>query len=274
MINKEIQQNFDRRNVFMSNVDYVDKLPMFNWVELNVTELCNRQCVFCPRVDDSYPNQNLNMSLDTVKKIKESLDALGFKGTINMSGFSEPLLAHNIYKIINELSDYRVELVTNGDRLNEKVAEKLFKNGLDYLLVSLYDGEHQIKEFDKKLSKFKGKYSLRSRWYDETDDYGLNLTNRAGAMNSNRVQGACYYPAYSIIIDYNGDILLCPQDWSKKVRFGNVHTESIYNMWTSPSLHKYRMNLIKGNRKAFPCKNCDACGTHMGENYARAWENI
>ena len=40
-------------------------------VEINTTELCNRKCVFCPRVDEQvYPNQNLNMSREIAKNSK------------------------------------------------------------------------------------------------------------------------------------------------------------------------------------------------------------
>ena len=37
-------------------------------IEINLTELCNRKCVFCPRVDPKvFPNRNLHMSLDLSK---------------------------------------------------------------------------------------------------------------------------------------------------------------------------------------------------------------
>ena len=37
-------------------------------VELNTTELCNRKCVFCPRVDPGvYPNRSLHLSVQLGK---------------------------------------------------------------------------------------------------------------------------------------------------------------------------------------------------------------
>ena len=43
-------------------------------IEINLTELCNRKCVFCPRVDPKvFPNRNLHMSLDLSKKIASNL---------------------------------------------------------------------------------------------------------------------------------------------------------------------------------------------------------
>ena len=43
-------------------------------VQFNTTELCNRTCDFCPRVDPQvYPNRNLHMTVDTVDKITKDL---------------------------------------------------------------------------------------------------------------------------------------------------------------------------------------------------------
>ena len=27
----------------------------------------------------------------------------------------------------------------------------------------------------------------------------------------------CYYPSYTFFMDYNGDVLMCPHDWGKKL---------------------------------------------------------
>ena len=39
--------------------------------------------------------------------------------------------------------------MTNGDPLNKEGLIKLFKSGLDKILISVYDGEKEYKEFDK-----------------------------------------------------------------------------------------------------------------------------
>ena len=28
--------------------------PAFSWIDINVTELCNRKCIFCRRIDDDF----------------------------------------------------------------------------------------------------------------------------------------------------------------------------------------------------------------------------
>ena len=61
-------------------------------VEINTTELCNRKCVFCPRVDPKiYPNRNLHIEISTINKIAKDLkkkiilkDGFPFQGLENL----------------------------------------------------------------------------------------------------------------------------------------------------------------------------------------------
>ena len=62
---------------------------------------------------------------------------------------------------------------------------------------------------------------LRDRWYDQYNDFGVKLTNRAGTISTGEQEKIgkykeCYYPTYQFLIDWNGDIFLCPQDWQEK----------------------------------------------------------
>ena len=67
----------------------------------------------------------------------------------------------------------------------------------------------------------KEKYVLRDRWYKEEDGWGLMVTNRAGTLNLKNKNlpeknMTCYYTHYSMMIDWNGDVYLCTQDWQEK----------------------------------------------------------
>ena len=68
---------------------------------------------------------------------------------------------------------------------------------------------------------------LRDRWYDQYNDFGVKLTNRAGTISTGEQEKIgkykeCYYPTYQFLIDWNGDIFLCPQDWQRRVSMGNM----------------------------------------------------
>ena len=50
-------------------------------VEMNLTELCNRKCVFCPRHDpEVYPNRNLNTTVEDASIIAKRLADFNYVG--------------------------------------------------------------------------------------------------------------------------------------------------------------------------------------------------
>lgn len=274
--------NILRKSKFVDTVTFGAAGPLPSWIDLNPTELCNRKCVFCPRVDgDIYPNQPLHLSEETASKLNADLKAMGFRGVVALSGYGEPLLHPSILKIVKLIKDkdWRVELVTNGDRLDASFVKSLVDAGLDFFTVSMYDGPEQINYFE---SIFKDAlissdfYILRDRWYDEKLNYGVKLTNRtgnnlSGMQNAVNTSKPCFYPSYSLSIDWNGDVLLCVQDWDKKIKFGNISTEKLLSIWYSKSFSKIRNNLIDGNRTNSPCSKCNASGIVHGMNHSRNW---
>ena len=117
-ITKAVKNNIDRKRFSIDEVQMVDGVPLFSWVELNINELCNRTCPFCPR-SGSYPNQNIHMDPGLAASIAFQLDSLDFSGIVNISGTGEPMLTKHIIDIVREFGsrDIKVEIVTNGDQL-------------------------------------------------------------------------------------------------------------------------------------------------------------
>ena len=74
-----VDPNIARKNAFqndhLANAGTLpDGSPAFSEVEFNITGLCNRVCVFCPRVDpDVFPNINEHISLELYNKILADL---------------------------------------------------------------------------------------------------------------------------------------------------------------------------------------------------------
>jgi radical SAM protein with 4Fe4S-binding SPASM domain len=247
------------------------KLP--NWIELSVIDSCNRACNFCPKSDkDNYPNQPLEMSKQVYTKLFHELEYYSWKGAIMICGYGEPLLYKDIYNLISQLSklDCEIKLVTNGDFLNEQFIVDLFNYGLTTMYVSLYDDNNQVDYYHnlfKQVGIKNSKYELRERW----ERFGT-ITNRGGSIeNTNCLQQSCYYPCYFTMIDWNGDVLICPQDWRKKVKFGNINNQSLNGIWTSNYYNSFRKNLLLNGRNKAPCKFCDTHGMKKGENEASLW---
>ena len=76
-LTESIRRNIKRKTSKINEVKILNGFPLFSFVELNVNELCNRTCIFCPRHDTKlYPNQNLHMEIDLAKELALQLEEL------------------------------------------------------------------------------------------------------------------------------------------------------------------------------------------------------
>lgn len=260
-----------------------DHDPMMSMlsIELNTTELCNRKCVFCPRVDpEIYPNRNLNMTVKTAEKIAADLAAVGFKGRISFSGFGEPILNKKLPDLIRavrrHLPDNLVDTNTNGDKLTAAMVRNVFDAGISAIYINMYDGPDQEPKFRAILSEAgvpESKFKLRPHWNGAEDNFGLILNNRsgmisdatAGGLPEEPIRHPCYYPFSRAMIDWNGDMLLCTNDWGRARVVGSVHDKSIRDLWLSPSMLEARAMLAQGDRNHRPCDKCNVDGTLSGK---------
>ena len=282
---KTIAVNIKRRTVIVNDVisKYNDK-PIPSWIELSIIDVCNRKCSFCPKVDPKIaPDTYQRMQLSLIDKLCTELREMKYKGSVVLCGYGEPMLHKDINIICKKLSEVSfVEVVTNGDTLSPKSIKNLYANNVNKLLISMYDGEYQIAKFNKMIEKAevpKDFVILRDRWYDASKDYGLKLTNRTGTINIGEQEKVgtftkCFYPSYQFLIDWNGDVFLCPQDWQRRVTMGNMMQENIFDIWDGKIMNKYRKDLINGKRINSPCTSCNAEGTVLGKKHANAWAQI
>ena len=258
---------------YFANLDKADILASISSIDITTIDLCNRDCVFCPRHDPQvYPNRNLYMTAEGAAILGQKISTLDYTGTIAISGFGENLLNPEILGIVKELRKTNpkayIEANTNGDPLDLAMFNQLRANGLDMLNINVYDGPEQIDQFDKMLQKAEG---YRYRVHYNPDDYGIIFNNRSGLIDwipsePKDVAGSpCYMPFYKLMIDWNGDVLFCANDWGRERIVGNLFQQSIMDVWMSKEMLKVRMRLSKGNRNFSPCKTCNVKGTLVGE---------
>lgn len=261
--------------IFENTMSSNDIFSTLMLIDFNLTELCNRTCEFCPRHDSRiYPNKDLHMDINLLNKIIDELAILKYKNRILFCGFGEPLLYKHIYHAINITKsklpwNNNIQLVTNGDKLNENVINNLFSNGLDKLYISLYDGSHQetyFKNLFLKMNIEENKYFFHHYYKNKSKNYGfVHLSNRAGKIFKETHEGGCNTPFYEINIDYNGNTLLCAHDWDKSVITGNLLNQSLKDIWVNSNiLNNFRKMLISKREKT-PCSSCNIIGTLYGE---------
>ena len=117
-------------------------LELFDTIGIETSEYCNRTCSFCP---NSINRQERRlMSVELYEKIINQLVKVEFAGTICFNQYNEPLLDKRLDKFIlfarQKLPNSRLTISTNGDALTIKRWDSLKKNGLDFAVISQYDG--------------------------------------------------------------------------------------------------------------------------------------
>ena len=277
-------QHIAYRNKRQKHADITNNsLLGLSTVEINPTELCNRTCSFCPRSNpEVYPNRNLHMTIDIADTLSEQLREANFTGDIHVTGWGEPLLNPDIVEIISKFSRYFfTEMITNGDRLLQgKIThQELTTNGLNSIIVDCYDSPKQTEQMTELLQDFAGTKRIRSNY--DTGEANLlelyNFNNRGGTLGKIKtLQQPCWMPMYKAFVDWNGDVLLCCNDWARKqIPLGNITEDSFSTIWMSKEFKLIRQRLLKGDRSNSACESCNINGCKSGKGSAKLWnENI
>ena len=258
-------------------------LPGLAVVEINPTELCNRTCSFCPRSNpEVYPNKNLNMYLDTAERLANQLADASYDGDIHITGFGEPTLNKNILDIVRVFSKhFYTTITTNGDRImsNKLLLDDIVDSKLSYLTVDCYDGDEHFNSITNKLKKLDSSnvgYRVRDHYDDGSStlftDYNFN--NRGGILGEVKsVKRPCYLPMYKAMVDWDGELLLCCNDWSRKQKgLGSIYNHTFSELWNNIYYNSIRKALLKGQRRALPaCSGCNVNGCMVGEESANLY---
>lgn len=282
--------NLEKKRELTNAVQHYHGKPLPSVVEISESGTCNRVCSFCPRSDPNFEDIKNFISFEMVDKLATQLADIDYQGLVLFSGFVEPLLDKNIFAHIKKLRDFlpsaRIEIVSNSDPLTIKVLNKLEESGVDRILLSLYDGPHQVEEVNKKVSDSKlssEKIFIRERWFSAEENFGISLSNRAGMMEnadfkiqnlSASLNSPCFYPAHTFFLNYTGEVLMCAHDWGMKRILGNFNNESFLDIWFGEEFERARSKLIRGDRDISPCDVCNVQGTRMGKKHAVQWMKV
>jgi len=289
---------FDKNIVVTSDIydthisdksNWFGDVPPFTNLEIDICGICNRKCFFCPKADRKlFPNKNEFMSLEFYESLVKDLASVNFRGRLSFCGLSEPFIHKGLRGLVEITKRYcpdcLLDILTNGDFLTVENTQELFEAGLDNIKVSMYDGPKQIPHFEKirKQCGFSDKqFVIRKRYLSAEQNFGLTINNRGGSVNLEQynivplkepLKRSCYYPFHKLIIYYDGDVMICPCDWEKKLVVGNLHNKSIFEIWDSEVMKEVRLRLINEDRSKAPCTQCDIEGTLYAKLHFEAWK--
>ena len=117
--------------------------PKEVWIEN--TNVCNANCVMCPREKLTRPFGFMKLSLfeKLIREISEQKDAVE---RVHLHNYGEPLLDKELPVRIKLAKDYGIKhlyFVTNASLLVPELAEKIISAGLDEFKISFYGVDKQ-----------------------------------------------------------------------------------------------------------------------------------
>jgi len=237
-------------------------LDFFKVVELETTTACNRTCSYCPNsVFDrgSIHNEKL-MEESTFRTIVDQLANLGFWGRLSPHFYGEPLLDKRLPQLMayarQRLPYTKLVIFTNGDLLAPSVYDTLLEAGVDGFLVT----QHGPKPPPNivRLRRHRDEQGARAPLDYRVFTSETELSNRAGLVDHAALETKtdCSLPSENVTIDYQGNVVLCCNDYHSTVRFGNVLEQDLAEIWRSEKYKTLRRNLRRGEFELEICKKC------------------
>jgi len=179
------------------------------------------------------------------------------------------------------------ELVISLDACSEESYNKIRK-GLNFNIVlknikmiskSKYDGNlsvgfvkqkeniMELNDFEKMCKKMKinkkvSKICNRSGDLDDFENYRIKKKNmsiyeRISSYLMKRVIKVCPFTINWMTILHNGDVIVCCNDYRKKIIIGNLNKSTIKEIWKNKRLEKIRLlQLQKKYKEISICKKC------------------
>lgn len=189
--------------------------------------------------------------------IIDQLCEMNYNGRVALMLSNEPLLDGRLEDMIvyakSKSQRLFLDITTNGRLLTVELVDSLFRLGLDNININDYRGDRD--KYPKKWSVYlepiyaaywnNPKVSFKRRRLNES------LPNYAGNIPqtfSKEDFGFCNYPFRKLTIAYNGDVLLCCDDFMYDTNFGNVMNDNLIDCWNASELNTIRLSLLNNKR--------------------------
>jgi 8-amino-3,8-dideoxy-alpha-D-manno-octulosonate transaminase len=220
---------------------------------------CNRKCSFCFNNDRFQQREKGELPAKYWKKIIDDLAKIDFAGRISPHFYGEPLLDKRLPDLLayarKRLPLAHIVVVSNGDFLDEKQFRKFIKIGVDHFAITNYD-DFERPILEDLQNKFPLHIHVRSyQDYEKTDRTGEIF------LKHKEIHEPCLRPASQLVINWQGEVLLCCMDYYAKEVMGNLKQTGLWQIWNSPKFQEYRRILGQGQRQKIGiCQHCDDPG--------------
>lgn len=230
----------------------------FSQVDIETSTDCNRACRICPRHNE--PRPKALMSEEVYNMLLEQLNDMQFNGRISPVFYNEPLLDRRLPEMMRQAKESlprtTIMLYTNGSLLNEQNISELVESGVDVIIVSQYIQNLSRDDIRQTLIILPKNLKRKIRYRIMNDD--MVLSNRGGLVDVKNPakKTHCYVASTNVTLDYQGNVVLCCNDYYTGHVFGNITQNNILDIWNDSSYKKIRKELRNGNFEYELCQKC------------------
>ncbi len=231
-------------------------------ISVETVTACNLRCTYCPNSrSDRGSIQNLKwMDSALFIKLIDDLAELHFAGALLPHFYGEPLLDDRLPDLLTyarrRLPAVLITLFTNGTLLTPQRYTDLVKAGVNSFVIT----EHRpipLKEEIVARHRQVGNRGVQLKFLPKK--INEPIFNRCGIIELERVtdeKRTCEDPSCFIPIDWQGNVLLCCNDYFSEFQLGNIRNEKIQAIWNKPYNKKIRDTLKTDTSKSALCRRC------------------
>jgi len=267
-------------------------------VQIEPASVCNFRCIMCYQSDKSFSNNKSGhmgfMEFTLFQKLIDEIE--GKVPAITFASRGEPTLNKQLEKFLEYVKDkfINIKINTNLSTMNETLANQIFKNNVNTLVISADTSEKESYEkirvkgkFEKLLNNIailkKVKKNFKdcktiirvsgvrinenqsitdmTRIYSDICDsisYVKYVPWESSYNNPiNDIQKPCSDLWRRTFIWYDGKCNPCDYDYKSFLSKYSIKNESLKNIWNAKDYNEIRKaHLNKNRKKIFPCNRC------------------
>jgi radical SAM protein with 4Fe4S-binding SPASM domain len=234
----------------LHNEPLLDK-RIFDWIRHVKSISPNKQCVI-------VTNGELLDKFSATEILQSNLDCLA----VSLNAYSKEM-----YERVNTGLDYDRVVRNVTSLLSDPLLRP--KMGVSFAVTGENVNEvQQAARYWKSQGVYTRVMGITNRAgsldnYEETrfkgDSYGGSPFQKSWKRLTSRARGivGCELPFYQMNILFNGDVILCCNDWNRATIVGNAGSSSLREIWNSEKMNEIRRLILrKGYEKIDSCKEC------------------
>lgn len=229
---------------------------LFWTVNIEISTYCNRRCYYCPNAENQTPEEF--MSREVFERTIQDLRSIDYRGAITYQFYGEPLLDSRLVEFVRYTRENLpkamfIKVISNGDYLTIDLFEQLIAAGMTEVSITIHDRDPG--RMTAMLAPMIEKHPRNIR---VTSIHGSRtLSNRGGAVKivDEAPKRRCVF-SRNAVVDRDGNVLLCCNDYFRAHKYGNVMEESILEIWKKADFRKARRTARRGKPVLGICRDC------------------